>query len=72
MPDRQIDRHNNFILHHIPLDDDDGGDDDDDDSGGDDDDYDDDDGDGLCDIDQILMISRTPKEDPALFSQSAK
>ena len=67
MPDRQIDRHNNFILHHIPLHDDDCGDND----GGDDDD-DDDDGDGLCDIDQILMISRTPKEDPALFSQSAK
>ena len=68
MPDWQIDRHNNFILHHIPLDDDDGGDND----GGGDDDDDDDDGDGLCDIDQILMISRTPKEDPALFSQSAK
>ena len=61
MPDRQIDRHNNFILHHIPLDDDDDG-------GGDVGDGDDD-GDGLCDIDQILMISRTPKEDPALFSQ---
>ena len=56
-------------------DDDDGGDDDDDDDddgGGDDDDDDDDDGDGLCDIDQILIISRTPKEDSALFSQSAK
>ena len=40
--------------------------------GPDDDDYDDDDGDSLCDIDQILIISRTPKEDSALFSQSAK